>query len=185
MAFLEIEELNSLGFASLGTNVLISSKASIYNAGMVSIGNNVRIDDFCLISAGDGGVSIGSNIHIGVYSCLIGKANICLNDFCNISSRVSIYSSNDDYSGAFMTNPMIPSKYTNVLHKEVWIGKHVIIGSGSVILPGSLLNEGAAVGALSLVSGSVPALEIFAGVPAKYIKKRKSDIFEIERQYFK
>jgi acetyltransferase-like isoleucine patch superfamily enzyme len=185
MGFLKTEEINRIGFAMVGKNVLISDKATIYNASNITIGDNVRIDDFCVLSAGDGGIQIGSFIHIAVYSCLIGKGLIRLSDFSNISSRVSIYSSNDDYSGSFMTNPMVDSKFTNVKHEEVYIGKHVIIGSGCVILPGSELQDGCGIGALSMVSGQIPVLEIYAGTPAKYIKKRKENIFEIEKQNFK
>jgi len=185
MGILNRDEIDKIGFSFIGENVFISDKASFYNASKIKIGNNVRIDDFCLISAGEGGVDIGSYIHIAVYTCLIGKALIKLEDFCNISSRVSIYSSNDDYSGEYMTNPMVNVKLTNVKHEPVSVGKHVIIGSGSVILPGSAIGDGAAIGALSLVSGIVPKLEIYGGVPARFIKKRKGDIFEIERKNFK
>lgn len=185
MGILGRKEIELIGFASVGKNVLISDKASFYNPKKINIGDNVRIDDFCLISAGEGGVLIGSYIHIAVYTCLIGKESIKLKDFCNISSRVSIYSSNDDYSGAYMTNPMVDAQLTNVNHAPVSIGKHVIIGSGSVILPGSVLEDGSAIGALSLVSGYIPKLEIHAGVPTKFIKTRKGDLFEIERKNFK
>jgi acetyltransferase-like isoleucine patch superfamily enzyme len=185
MGFLKIEEIQSIGFAMVGKNVLISDKARIYNPSKIIIGDNVRIDDFCVLSAGEEGIQIGSFIHIAVFSCLIGKGLIKLNDFCNISSRVSIYSSNDDYSGSFMTNPMVDVKFTNVNHEDVHIGKHVIIGSGCVILPGSELQDGCGIGALSLVSGQIPKLEIYAGTPAKFIKKRKENIFEIEKQNFK
>ena len=185
MGLLGRKEIELIGFASVGNNVLISDKAAIYNPSNISIGDNVRIDDFCVLSAGDGGIQIGSYIHIAVYTCLIGKGLIQLSDFCNISSRVSIYSSNDDYSGSYMTNPMVDSKFTNVNHQDVYIGKHVIVGSGCVVLPGSELEDGCGIGALSLVSGQIPKLEIYAGIPAKFIKKRKRKIFEIEKQNFK
>ena len=80
----------------------------------IVIGNNVRIDDFVVLSAGQGGIEIGNYIHIAVFSSLIGAGRIALSDFCNISSRVSIYSSSDDYTGEYMTNPMMPKILTNV-----------------------------------------------------------------------
>lgn len=141
MAFLGPTKIAEMGFNSVGENVLISDRASFYNCGNISIGNNVRIDDFCVVSAGVGGIKIGSYIHIAVYSSLIGAGKITLGDFANISSRVSIYSSNDDYSGAYMTNPMVPEGLTNVEHADVMIGKHVIVGSGTVVLPGVVLEE--------------------------------------------
>jgi galactoside O-acetyltransferase len=105
---------------------------------------------------------------------------ITLSDFSNISSRVAIYSSNDDYSGTTMTNPMVPVQYTGTTHADVIVGRHVIIGSGSVLLPGVTLEEGVAVGALSLVNKNCDAFGIYAGNPAKRIKERKRDLLELE-----
>lgn len=180
MAFLTQSQLASMGFASLGTNVLISDKASIYGANRIYIGSNVRIDDFSVLSAGEGGIVLGNYIHIAVYSSLIGAGKITLADFCNISSRVAIYSSNDDYSGEYMTNPMVPIEYTNVTHADVTLGKHVIIGCGSVVLPGITLHEGVAIGALSLVTNDCEAFGIYLGVPVKKIKNRNINLLEKE-----
>lgn len=180
MAFLTEKQLNEMGFAALGHNVFISDKASIYGAHRIKLGNNVRIDDFCVLSAGDGGIEIGNFIHIAVYSSLIGAGKITLSDFVNISSKVAIYSSNDDYSGEYMTNPMVPAEYTNVSHGDVFLDKHVIIGSGSVVLPDVTLNIGVAVGALSLISNQCEAFGVYVGVPAKKIKNRGSKLLEIE-----
>lgn len=180
MGFFSEQQLNAMGFLALGKNVLISEKASIYGASRIRIGSNVRIDDFCVLSAGDGGIDIGSYIHIAVYSSLIGAGKITLSDFSNISSRVSIYSSNDDYSGNFMTNPMVPEEYTNVTHADVTVGKHVIIGSGAIVLPGVTLSEGVAVGALSLVTNDCESYFIYAGIPAKKIKVRLQELASLE-----
>jgi galactoside O-acetyltransferase len=125
---------------------------------------------------------IGNHIHIAVYTSLIGAGKITLSDFCNLSSRVTIYSSNDDYPGETMTNPTVPDVYTGVKHADVYMGKHVIIGSGSVILPGVRLEDGVAVGALSFVKKSCNAFGIYAGNPAKFIKKRKRNLLKLELQ---
>ena len=182
MAILGREAIEALGFAFVGENVQISDRASFYGANRISLGSNVRIDDFCVLSAGVGGISIGDYVHIAVYSSLIGAGKVSLSDFCNISSRVAIYSSNDDYSGAAMTNPMVPNEYTGVTHADVFLDKHVIVGSGSVILPGVTLEEGVAVGALSLVQKNCEAFGIYAGNPARRIKDRKRDLLELEQR---
>jgi len=176
-------ELRQLGFAKLGENVRISKKASFYGIERISIGSNVRIDDFCVLSAGKGGIEIGSFIHIAVYTSLIGGGKITLSDFCNISSRVSIYSSNDDYSGEFMTNPMVPEEYTNVTTDSVVVGKHTIIGSGTVVLPGVVLGEGVAIGALSLENRDADPFSIIAGNPARKIKDRSKGLLEKESAF--
>lgn len=175
--------IESLGFASVGENVQLSDRASFYGASRISLGSNIRIDDFCVLSAGVGGITIGNHVHIAVYSSLIGAGRITLSDFCNISSRVAIYSSNDDYSGATLTNPTVPSEYTGVTHTDVFFGKHVIVGSGSVILPGVMLEEGVAIGALSLVHKRCEAFGIYVGNPAQRIKERKRDLLELEQQF--
>ncbi|MDM5093049.1 acyltransferase [Aeromonas rivipollensis] len=180
MAFLTEQQLSSIGFAELGSNVLISDKASIYGASRIKIGSNVRIDDFCVLSAGEGGIDIGNYVHIAVFALLIGAGKITVSDFAGVSSRVSIYSSNDDYTGKFLTNPMVPAEYTNVTHADVTLAKHVIIGSGSVVLPGVTLHEGAAVGSLSMITKDCEAFSVYIGAPAKKIKNRKRELLEFE-----
>lgn len=182
MSYYSTEELQALGLATFGEDVRISRKASIYNTGRISIGSHVRIDDFCVLSAGEGGIEIGDYVHIAVYSSLIGAGKIKLNDFCNLSSRVSIYSSNDDYSGEHLTNPTVPDQFTGVTHADVLLGKHVIIGSGSIVLPGICLDEGVAVGALSLVTQNCQVFGIYGGSPARRIGERKRDLLELETQ---
>jgi acetyltransferase-like isoleucine patch superfamily enzyme len=181
MAYYTDDELKLIGFRAIGERVRISKKCSIYGANRIEIGNDVRIDDFCVLSAGIGGIQIGSFVHIGVFASLIGAGKITLCDFANISSRVSIYSNNDDYSGEFMTNPMVPLEFTNVSILDVYIGEHVIIGSNSVILPGVELSIGAAIGSLSLVNISIPEFSIYAGIPVRFLKSRKRNLLELEK----
>lgn len=183
MTFLTTTEIKAMGFMSVGDNVQISSRASFYNCAQISIGNHVRIDDFCVLSAGNGGILIGNYIHIGIYSSLIGAGRITLSDFSNVSSKVAIYSSNDDYSGAYMTNPTVPQKYTGVTHGDVWIGKHAIIGCGSIVLPSVTIEDGVAIGALSLVKKNCTEFGIYMGNPAVHIKNRKRDLLLLEQNF--
>lgn len=183
MAMLSRDAIEKMGFTSVGKNVQISDRASFYGIHQISLGNNVRIDDYCVLAAGVGGISIGDYVHIAVGSSLIGAGAIMMSDFSGISSRVSIYSSSDDYSGATMTNPTIPSRYTGVTHADVFLGRHVIVGSGSVILPGVTLEDGVAVGALSLVTKDCEAFGIYTGNPARRIKERKRDLLEMEKLF--
>jgi acetyltransferase-like isoleucine patch superfamily enzyme len=182
MAFLSQSDVEKLGFRSVGWPVFLSDKASVHGAERISIGSYVRIDDFSVLSAGHGGIEIGSFIHVATGASLIGAELIHLGDFCNLSGRVSIYSSNDDYSGWTMTNPMVPEHLKNVDSRPVRIGRHVIIGAGTVVLPGVTISNGAAIGALSLVNKDVPDLEIHGGVPARYLGARSSSIFELEKK---
>ena len=178
-SFLSKEEIQEIGFLSVGENVFISRKASFYSAEKISIGDNVRIDDFCILS---GKIKIKNNIHIAPYSALFGGIKgIVLNDYVNISSKVSIYSLSDDFSGNYMTSPVLPDEYKNVTEEEVILEKHVIIGSGSMVLPGVVLREGTAVGAMSLVKESTERFGIYAGIPAKRIKNRSKRLIKLEK----
>jgi galactoside O-acetyltransferase len=71
-----------------------------------------------------------------------------------------------------VTNPTVPAQYKDVASADVFFGKHVIVGCGSVILPGVVLHEGVAVGALSLVKEDCESFYIYAGNPARRLKQR-------------
>ena len=115
MGMLSHDQLVEMGFSELGDNVMISDKASIYSPELIPIGSNVRIDDFVVLAAGVGWITIHSFVHIAVGATLIGAGNITLSQFSGLSSRVSIYSSSDDYSGETLTNPTVPEKFKNVI----------------------------------------------------------------------
>ncbi|MCI8490144.1 MAG: acyltransferase [Lachnospiraceae bacterium] len=180
-SFYTKNELQDLGVAELGEDVYISRKASIYAAENIKIGSHVRIDDFTILS---GNISIGNYVHIAVYTALFGGTEgIIIGDFANISSRVAVYAISDDYSGEYMTNPMVSEKYKNTLSAKVMIGRHSIIATGCTVMPGVFLGEGCAVGAMSLVKESVEAWTIAAGIPSKSIKQRKQKPLELEIKF--
>ena len=91
-----------------------------------------------------------------------------------------IYSSSDDYSGKYMTNPMVPKNFTNVTDASVVLEKHVIIGCGATILPGVILEEGVAIGAMSLVQMNCKSNMIYTGNPLKKLIPRSKDYKKLE-----
>lgn len=179
-SFYTIDELKKLGFKSIGDNVLISRFSRIYTPEKIIIGSNVRIDDFSFLI---GDIKIGNNIHIAPFCLLMGAKGIELKDFSGISSRVTIYSASDDYSGEALTNPTVPEKYKKVTGGKVTLGKHVIIGAGTIILPNVNIGDGASVGANSLVMKSLEEWGVYFGSPVKRLKKRKNDLLELEKKY--
>lgn len=176
MAFLSTEELTNLGFISFGNNVLISDKASIYNPEHMIIGSNVRIDDFCILS---GQITLGDYIHIAAYSALYGKFGIEMESFTGLSPRCTIFSASDDFSGHYLISPMVPSELTNVTGGKVTLKQFSQVGANCVILPDVTINEGVAIGAMSLVKESTEAWKIYAGSPAKVIKDRTRNILNL------
>lgn len=180
-SFYSEEELKYLGFKSFGKNVLVSKKASVYNAERIEIGSNVRLDDFCILS---GKIIMGNNIHISAYTGLFGgDKGIYIGNYATVSSRNVIYAVNDDYSGETMTNPMVDSEYRNVYAEKVTIGDHVIIGSGCIVFPGVVLGEGAAVGSMSLVNKDLEPWSMNKGIPCKRYKDRSKKLLELQAKY--
>ncbi len=181
MAFYSEDELRRMGFKSLGKNVRISDKASIYNPEKMEIGDHSRIDDFCVIS---GKISIGRNVHVAVFCNVAGgDEGVTLEDFVGLAYGCHVFSQSDDYSGATLTNPTVPDKYKNVMKKHVVIGRHSIVGTMSLIFPGVMLGEGTSVGALALVTKSTDEWSIYVGNPAKRLKARKRDLLALEKSY--
>jgi len=181
MPYMSQEQLMVIGFKKLGKNVLISDKASIYNADQIEIGDRSRIDDFCVVS---GKVTLGRNVFIGVFCNLAGGSKgIVMEDFSTLAYGCHVFSQSDDYSGETLTNPTVPSKYKVETKKAVHIGRHCIIGANSLILPGVVLAEGTSVGAMSMVTKSTEPWSIYFGIPAKRIKDRKRDLLELEKLY--
>jgi len=176
------DDLRDAGFRSLGHNVRIARNCTIIGIENIEIGSNVRIDGYSALTAAGGYIRIGNYVHIGGCCFLSGGAGITLEDYAGLSQGVRLYSKTDDYSGASMTNPTVPAEFTNCKSGAVHLGRHVIIGSGSVVLPDAQLGEGVAVGALSLVTKSLAAWGIYAGAPAKRIKSRDQGLLMKEEQ---
>ena len=181
MAFLDSSQLAQLGFKSLGKVLLISDRAVLHNADQIEIGDQSRIDDFCVIS---GRVRPGRNVHIAVFVNLAGStAEIFVDDFAGISYGSHVSSQSDDYSGGYLTGPTVPAKYVLTSRKAVHIGRHSIVGAACVILPGATLAEGTSVGAASLVTKSTQEWSVYVGSPARRLKERSLDMLRLEAEY--
>lgn len=179
-SFYTEEELKELGLKKCGKNVMISKKTSIYGASNISIGDNVRIDDFCILS---GKIDIGNYVHIAAGCYLFaGEYGIVFEDYTGLSSRSAVYAATDDYSGEYMSNPTVPDEYRNVVGGKVVFGKHALVATGCTILPNLTIGEGASVGAMSLINRDIEPFSICVGIPAKKIKDRKRRILELENK---
>ena len=168
-SFYSPEELLSIGFKSLGEKCLISRNACFYGTSQIEIGDNVRIDDFCILS---GNVVLGNNIHLSAYVCLYGNKGIVLEDYTGISARSTIYSAMDDFSGEYLVGPVHPSESTCVRGGKVIIKKYTQIGAHSLVFPNLTIGEGCMIGACSMVRHSLEPWGIYYGVPVARIKER-------------
>lgn len=168
-SFYSESELQEIGFKSVGKDVKLSRKASIYSPEKITIGDNVRIDDFCILS---GNITLSSNIHISAYVALYGAEGIVFEDYTGISAHSVVYSAMDDFGGDYLVGSVHPEELTHVTGGKVCIRKFSQVGVNCVVFPNLTIGEGVAVGACSLVTKSLDEWGIYVGVPAKRIKDR-------------
>lgn len=175
-SFLSINELTDIGFKSFGENVFISRYARFYSPHKMSLGSNVRIDDFCILS---GEISIHSYVHISAHCSLFGSRGISIGNYSGLSPYCVIFSETDDFSGEFMINPLVPDHLRKVKGSRINIEEHCQIGASTTVLPVKIISQGAVVGAQSLVNIDLDPWTIYAGVPVRKIKERKRDLLKL------
>ena len=176
-SFYTPEELAQLGLKSYGENVRISRYAQIYSPEKISIGDNVRIDDFCILS---GNITIGSHIHIAAYCALYGADyGIIMEDYTGLSARATIYAAMDDFSGDYLIGPIHEDKSINVTGGLVQICKYAQIGVGGLVFPSVCVGEGTVLGAMSMAKQALIPWSIYAGIPAKKIKNRSKGLLDL------
>ncbi len=162
-------------FASIGENVRIDPHSRIFCPEKVSIGNNVRIDSGVILS-GSHAITIGDYVHLAAGAKVFASGGeVLIADFTTLSGDVKLYTVTDDYVGGSLTNPTVPEKFRDLQTGAVRLMPHVIVGAGSVILPGVTMGFGAAAGALSLIRADVPEGTVVAGIPARKIAERDLD----------
>jgi acetyltransferase-like isoleucine patch superfamily enzyme len=131
-----------------------------------------------------GNVVVGNYCHI-TPMCLVagGVPGIIFSDFCTLAYGVKIFAQSDDYSGHSLANSLIPKKFKNEILRSISVGRHVIIGAGSVILPGVEIAEGCSIGALTLLNKNTEPWGIYVGIPATRLKDRKKEMLQLEKKF--
>jgi len=181
MAYLTREALVSIGFKSLGENVLISDKASLYDVEQISIGDRTRIDDFCVLA---GRVTIGCNVHLTVFCNVAGgNEGVEIGDFATFAYGCHLIAQTDDYSGETMTNSTLPLEYRTEIARRVIVGRHSILGAGCIVLPGVEIAEGTSAGAGTVFTKSTEPWTMYVGTPAQVLRPRSRRALELERDY--
>lgn len=145
----------------------------------VRIGVGSRVDAFVTIT---GDVTIGRCVHISHGVGIFGGYGVEIGDYSAISASASIFSSTEDLSGAGFANPCCPLEHRSPIGKRVRIGRHCVVGAGSVLLPGAELDDGACTGALTLVKRPLGGWAIYGGIPADFIKYRRKDVLALEEE---
>lgn len=166
-----------------GMNVIIGKTVRIRYPELVSIADNVIIDDFTYISTT---LVISDYVHIAAGCKIIGGqgASASLGSFSTLAPNVVLAAGSDDYKSG-IAGPHVPIAFKKDLEiGSIVIGKHSIVGANTTVLPNVTFFDGASVGAQSLVKNSLNAWSLNAGVPSKEIGKRdKNNILKLERMF--
>lgn len=180
-------------FKRVGKNVIFGRNITLRHPHKISLGDNVIIDDNCVLDAKGGkssGITVGNNVTIGRNSALICKdSNIKIGSNVNITTYVNIGSgeggrveigdnveigSFTHFSGRtydITPGDMLPSAQGSTSHGVI-VEDLVWIGAGVIILDGVKIGQRSIVGAGSVVNKEIPPNCISAGVPARVIRKR-------------
>ena len=177
-----IAELKAKGVTVHGTNVLVSRFANIYNAKNLILHDHIRIDDFTVISC-KGTVEIMNYVHIGPQCMISSSTRVVLGNYTGLSCGVKLFGGCDDFSGDYLTNPTVPSKYLNVQHGDIILEDHSIICANSVVLPNVTLKQGSVLGAMSFLKKSTDAWAIYGGNPVKRIKDRNRNCLILQTEF--
>jgi acetyltransferase-like isoleucine patch superfamily enzyme len=176
-----------------GKHVIIDVGVMLDGLEHISIGENVHIDKYCIISTGkhllgkitckkneafnydQGELVIGNNVHIVHFSIIMAYGGVLVSDNCTLSAGSKIYSLTNTYydpedRGSVIS--IMPYEQAPFLLSPVVLKKNVWLGLNSIIMPGTLIGENSFVVSNSLLMGSFPENSYISGQPAKRIGDR-------------
>lgn len=151
----------------------------IRGTGEISIGNHVTItscretnpiggDTKTIIHAkGNGRISIGDNVGIS-NAAIIAQESITIEDDVMIGGGCKLY--DHDFHSIYYENRM-KHPDPDVKSKPIVIKQGAFIGAHSIVLKGVTIGRHSVIGAGSVVTKCVPDGEVWAGNPARFIKK--------------
>lgn len=154
-------------------------------------GENISIGDYAtLICSSDkkidistwqtdklnGSISLGNYILISPGTSIRSAESIDIGDSTMIASDVVITDS--DWHGIYDRTDYVATPKAVKIHKNVWIGER------SIILKGTQIGENSIIGAGSVVHGDIPPNSVYAGNPAKEVKKLDEGSFVTREELF-
>jgi len=150
-----------------GVSINALSEQGIILGDHVSIARNSIL--FCtgIIAQKGTGITIGDRTGISARAYFAGQGGITIGNDVIMGPNVQVFSENHAF-----TDPNLTIKEQGVIKDPVVIGNNCWIGGGATILAGVHIGDGCVIAAGSVVTKSVAANSIVAGVPAKVIKSR-------------
>lgn len=158
-----------------GENVLIAPTAVFTRPHLCRMGNHVAVDHGVYCTTG---MTVGDYIHIGPYVTVIGGlyGSVIVRNFAGISTGAKIICAGERMLGGGLIGPVVPPDYKDdIVGGTIVLEEFSLVGANAVIMPGSVLAEGAVLGSNSFLKGSTEPWTIYVGNPARPIRARASD----------
>lgn len=154
--YLKYSELKKIGFKKIGKGCQISKLAFFYNPKKISIGDNVRIDDFVIFSTSNKEIKVRNNVTIGRSCHINGSGGVELYKNVILSTFVTLHSSSHNYRN--------PNKKIKL--GSISIFENSILGSNSIVIGPCKMKKNSSLGSLSLLKRDTEENSLYAGIPA-------------------
>jgi acetyltransferase-like isoleucine patch superfamily enzyme len=147
-----------------GAVVRYYARLDIFPFNKFSLGSKSIIEDFATINNGVGDVIIGNNCGIGISNVIIGP--VTMGNYVMLAQNIVISGLNHGYEDV-----TLPPRAQKVVTKPIIIQDNVWIGANCVVTAGVTIGKHAIIGAGSIVTKNIPDYSVVVGNPAKVIKK--------------
>ena len=149
-----------------GKNTIIrfNTRMDLFPFKQFEIGSNSIVEAFATINNGVGDVFIGDNCGIGLSNVIIGPVK--LGNYVMLAQNIVISGLNHGYEDV-----TLPPRIQKVVTKQIIIEDNVWIGANCVITAGVTIGKHSVIGAGSVVTKDIPQFSVAVGNPARVIKK--------------
>jgi acetyltransferase-like isoleucine patch superfamily enzyme len=180
-------------FGSMGKGIIIGRNLTIRHPRKIFIGNNVTIDDNCVLDgrgsekigieigddvlinrncmllAKNGPIQIGKRSSIGSNSVIVSMSGVEIGE--SVLTAGGVYLSAGSYQFGDLDRPIIDQEtYSS---GPIVIGNWSWIGTRVTILDGVSIGKGSVVGACSMVNSEIPPFAVAVGTPARVVRIRE------------
>ncbi|HTJ58583.1 MAG TPA: acyltransferase [Devosiaceae bacterium] len=167
--------VRSRGVAVKDRVVFIGKRPRITNEGSINLGSRVKFRGILkgvrLKANPNSTISIGDRTFLNDGVVITASKSISIGRHCLIGDGVAM----------FDTNYHEIEQGSEVITAPIKIGNNVWIGREALLMPGVEIGDHSVIGARSVVTKSIPARVVAAGIPAKPIRSITADDDYIRR----